>query len=536
MKKTFLLLAAFYVLAIFVIGLVLSCNQEAKKAEATATGLPYTVQLEEYVNTSLPDLHSYSHAIYKDKIIMIGGRTNGLHGQSYNFFEKNSNKNVYVIDTKNWSAVPGWTVYSMPDEDKLLSVANINTKQLRANNAEFFTTDSTLYIVGGLLGSKVSTQLKNPNDPSAGLRMAKDETGKLDTTPPITLPYMTAINLPALINTVMQKKPMPSNGMRQVKDSLLAVTGGELNADGNKIYLVFGWDFSFANGDLYTHQIRTFTYQDDGTTLSISPITYCKTCWDGKTGADTAGNFRRRDGSMSVMIDPKDESNAMLYYSGVFKGGNTNFDSPVWIGQNTAAEEAFVMRSNVYTCQVIPAYSKSLKQAYATLLGGMKNANFTGGAITKPTALTAANAPIIATDSKNPFDHIPFSNQFSTIVVDSKHNYMQYLLPDSFPTTKIAYKLPASSIDSMKEVIYPQGSVAYNGSEAEMLWTLNGTQFSNGVIDYDAFIKANPKGGSVGYLHGGILSTLPNVFGAKAAHYSIASNRIFSVKIVPITK
>ncbi len=535
MKKYFLTFAIFAFFITFAVGSLLSCNNSVKEETAIVNASPpYTIQLEEYVNSNLPDLHSYTHAIYQDKIIMIGGRTNGLHGGTYNFFEANSNKKIYVVDTKNWSAVQNWAVYSMSDEDKNLMVANINTKQFRANNAQFFTKNSTLYIVGGLLGAKVQTKLKNPNDVNSGLMLVVTKASKDTTLPPITLPLFTAIDLPALVNTVMNKQAMPANSIRQVKDALLTITGGEISNRGNNVQLVFGWDFTTGDHDFYSHQIRNFSFKDDGKTLTISPITVCKTCWDGKVGADTAGNFRRRDGSMSEMIDPADGNSALLYYAGVFKGGNTNFTSPVWIGASAASEENFIMRSNVYTCQVVPFYSKSRQQSYATLLGGMKNATFTGGKIFAPTAMTAANAPIIATDSKNPFDHIPFSNQFSTVVVDGKHSYSQYLLPDSFPATKLPYVLPASPKDSIGKVTLPAGALTYNGSESEILWTLSPNLMNNGVIDYDAYIKANPKGGSIGYLHGGILSALPNVFGAKAAHYSIASNRIFMVKIVPL--
>ncbi len=532
-----------YSMALSLIMIAAGCNNNGEKETVSADGYsgpPYTVQLVEYVNEKLPDLHSYTHATYKDKIVMIGGRTNGLHGGTYQFNRANSNKTIYVIDTKNWAEPTAWNVFSMPAGKVMLP--GINTAQLIANNAEFFTDDSVLYIVGGLLGANVPTKLKVLNNPQSGVVFdltAKSDDGKAPTGP-ITLPYITAVDLPALINMVIDNKAsMPANSIRQVMDSSLAVTGGELSVIDKTVHLVFGWDFStpaVGTGDLYTHQIRTFTYKDDGTTLTISPVSVCKTCWDGESDTSNTGNFRRRDGSLSAMIDPADGSLGLLYYSGVFKNGNTNFDSPVWIGKDAAAEQPFVMRSNVYTCQVVPVYSKLNKASYATLLGGMKNAEYNGGPLQVPVALTATNAPIIATDSKNPFDHIPFSNQFSTVMVDEKHNYSQYLLADSFPNTTTAFILPASAKDSVGAVTLPAGSVAYNGSESELIWTLNSNIMPNGVVDYDAFIKANPKGASVGYLHGGILSALTNVFGAKAAHFSVASNRIFAVKIVPIGK
>jgi hypothetical protein len=224
----------------------------------------------------------------------------------------------------------------------------------------------------------------------------------------------------------------------------------------------------------------------------------------------------------------------LLYYSGVFKNSVTNFDSPVWIGKSSAAEDtSFVMRSNVYTCQAIPVYSASRKQFYASLLGGMRNATYNGGPISVPAKLTAANAPV--TSVPNDFSSIPFTNQFSTVMVDAKHQFSQYLLPDSFPPTKVPVVLPANPADSVAASTLPAGSVTYNGTEAGLFWTLDPALMrSNGVVDYDAFIKRNPGGGVIGYLHGGIQSALLNVFGSKAAHYSIASNRIFAVKIVPV--
>ncbi len=56
----------------------------------------------------------------------------------------------------------------------------------------------------------------------------------------------------------------------------------------------------------------------------------------------------------------------------------------------------------------------------------------------------------------------------------------------------------------------------------------------NGVIDYDAFIAANPTGGTIGYLHGGIISVTDNAFQSNIQNkVTFASSRIFAVKIVP---
>lgn len=506
-------------------------NQVATGA-APYAGPPYTVQLEEFVNPDLPDLHSYTHAIYQDKIVMIGGRTNGLHGGSYNFERKHSNADIFVISTNNWANPETWTVKSLPYTSPLLkgAAAGIAMKQFHANNAQFFTEDSVLYIVGGLFGSGRPTALAQPNNPSSGVVMAplpKGVKASDSDTPPETLPYMTAINLPSLINTVNNGAALAAGNIRQVEDAKLAVTGGELELLDNTIKLVFGWNFSF-NGDLYTHQIRSFTYTDDGKKLIISPITVCASCWDGKPDTSNTGNFRRRDGSMSAMIDPANGKEALVYYAGVFKNGNINFDNPVWIGTESAKEESFTMRSNIYTCKVVPVYSPSRMQSYATLMGGMKNAVYTGTRGRLPILLTENNT--IITSKADDFSSVPNSNQFTTVMIDKQHQYSQYLLPDSFPATKIAYPFPDTTA-------LPPNSNPYNGAEAEMLWTLaaSGGRMPGGVINYDEFIKMYPEGGAIGYLHGGILSRVENTFSSKLqGKLTCASNRIFAVKVVPV--
>jgi hypothetical protein len=510
-----------------------SCNNDSSTSDDTkaSTAPPYTIQLQEYVNESLPDLHSYTHAIYQDKIVMIGGRTNGLHGGTYNFYRRHSNKNVFVISTNNWATPDQWTVKSLPSNSPLLAkaAAGLSLQQFRANNAQFFTQDSVLYIVGGLLGSARPTQLKQPGNPQGGITAVPGTKpdGEDNDTVPQTLPYMTAVTLPALINTVNNNQPLPGGSLRQVKNDSLAVTGGELELMGGQVKLVFGWNFSFS-GDLYTHQIRSFSYTDDGKKLGIGAITVCNSCWDNQPDNTDSGYFRRRDGSMSPMIDPANGKEALLYYAGVFKNGNTNFDNPVWIGSDNAAEQSFVMRSNVYTCQVVPVYSVSRGRSYATLLGGMTNALYNGGAIKTPTLLTEQNAPLNTPDPNN-FTSVPFSNQLTTLVIDGKRNYSQYLLPDSFPVTKVPYRFDTT-------VIKP-GSSPFNGAESELLWTLTPTNglMPNGVINYDTFLQANPTGAAIGYLHGGILSMVPNAFGAgNQGQVTKASNRIFVVKVVPV--
>lgn len=504
-----------------------SCTEAPKPITAAvvdSTTPPYTIQLQEFVNPNLPGLHSYIHAVWKDKIIMIGGRINGMH-PDYNFDQTYANTNIYVVDTKNWSDPTTWATFSMPHKN----ILGVNRTQFRSNNAQYFQNGNTLYIVGGLEYANVPTQLKSHNGPTL-LELVSTKKTQDGAAPhgPITQPLMTAINMDVLVDAVMNNKTVSPPNVRQAQDSMLAITGGELETIGNTVYLVFGWNFSLA-GDAYSHQIRSFNYTDDGTTLSLGPITVCPTCFDGVTDPKSnAGNFRRRDGSMSVFTDPSDGSPALMYYSGVFKNGNTNFNTGVFIHPDRAAELPDSMFWNVYTCQVVPVHSASRKTSYASLLGGMTYKSFTGAPITQPTLLTAANTKTIPS--------IPITNRFTTVVMPANGRLLQYLLPDSFPPIKTPLILPAVG-DSIPAATLPVGSVTYNGAESEMHWTIADNLTQNGVINYDAFIAANPNGGTVAYLHGGIEADQPNVlnFGNPGfpLHHSVASKRLFAVKIVP---
>ena len=502
-----------YAFFILLLAIYWACSNGSGKKQmdsnaAAYAGPPYTVQLEEFVNPNLPSLHAYIQAVYQDKIVMMGGRKEGLHTTPYHFAE-NYNDDIFVISTNNWASPETWTVKKLSVDSIYMN--GLNLEQLEANNAQFFTEDGVLYIIGGILGKDVIKNHKAPVHCS---------------------PYITAITLPALINRINNGAKLTAGSIRQVKDEQLAVTGGELEPMGNTLKLVFGWKVKGKEGgrdeEEYTHQVRSFTYEDDGKILSISPITVCPTCWDGDT-TENGGYFRRRDGSMSDMIDPANGEDVMIYYAGVFKNGDINFDNPVWIGANSAKEENFTMRSNIYTCKVIPVYSPKRKQSYATLLGGMKNAVFTGTRGKMPILLDESNTSI--TSKADDFHSVPFSNQLSTLMVDKKHQYSQYLLVDSFPVTKVPYQFGDSTLVA--------GSVTYNGTGSELFWTLTEKDglLPNGVINYDDFIRAHPEGGQVGYLHGGILSMKENTFDFNTNAQKIltrASNRLFAVKIVPL--
>ena len=63
---------------------------------------PFTVQIEPVITTPLPALHSFAFAQSGNKWLIIGGRTNGLHGlnSSSGFPPEYKNDVVTFLSTK----------------------------------------------------------------------------------------------------------------------------------------------------------------------------------------------------------------------------------------------------------------------------------------------------------------------------------------------------------------------------------------------------------------------------------------------------
>lgn len=66
----YILLLSFFLFSFSLRSQVISNNSD----------LPFTIEIEEIKNISLPGLHSFAFGKYKNWWIILGGRTNGLHG------------------------------------------------------------------------------------------------------------------------------------------------------------------------------------------------------------------------------------------------------------------------------------------------------------------------------------------------------------------------------------------------------------------------------------------------------------------------
>ncbi|MCW5908602.1 MAG: T9SS type A sorting domain-containing protein [Chitinophagales bacterium] len=243
----------------------------------------FSLRLEPATLTSVPAVHSGAFGIYDSTWFFIGGRTNGLHGfqPPFAFPTSGINDKIYFVNPatdQRWEQ----DVYSLPDSIR---------EPLTSSNMQFYLRDTMLYMVGGY-GWKDTIQNF------------------------VTWNTLTAINLKGLKDAVISNQPIAPY-FRQIADSVLAVCGAHLHKLDSVYYLVFGhrfdgyYDRSDTTGfhvQEYTHEIRKFQIEDDGTTLNIKNYAAVR---------DTA-NFRRRDYNLVPFLDPY-KGEGLLAFSGVFQ-------------------------------------------------------------------------------------------------------------------------------------------------------------------------------------------------------------------------
>jgi hypothetical protein len=412
----------------------------------SAQQLPFTVEIDTVQAGPLPGMHSFAFAQSGTKWLFIGGRTNGLHG-----FSTNSNFDliyasdvITVIDTATWS----W--YSSP----LSVLPHAEADPLRSTNMQYVTIGNYLYMAGGFGWDSTAN----------GYR---------------TFPILTAIHIDNMINAVINGTSIAPH-IRQITDTIVRVTGGEMATLNGECFLFFGHNFKNRYSDppqptfvqYYMNSIRRFTINDDGTNLSISNIS---------VSTDTT-NFHRRDLNLGPVVKP-DGSFGFTAYSGVFQRNNLPWPSPVEYDPTNGATVAssFSQQMNNYTCGLVPLYDSVQKTMYTVLFGGMSEYDYnpSTSALTQDTL-------------------VPFVRDISVLVHDVSGNWTQ---------VPLQLQMPGLLGSNMKFV--PVTSVPMYANDVVKLRELSGRVLA-------------------GYLVGGIEGVVPN------GHPSSSANdTIYRVWITP---
>ncbi|BBM87305.1 hypothetical protein [Candidatus Uabimicrobium amorphum] len=203
-------------------------------ASLCAQPIPFDIEIEELTfHSEIPALHSFSLAEHKDEWLVVGGLTDGTHGDGEQVFatgqfpRRNFNKSLWVISPKSGS------VHSVKVPQNLSASLNVA-------NAQHYQVGSNLYIVGGY-----------------GL----NEKNKYD-----TMGVITCINVPLIMEAIKKKQSITKH-IWQVSDERFRVTGGELKHIDGDFFLVAGQKFigKYMGNEKqqYTFEIRRFQVDHD---------------------------------------------------------------------------------------------------------------------------------------------------------------------------------------------------------------------------------------------------------------------------------
>lgn len=437
----------------------------------TQDNIPFHLRIQT-ADFSLPNgNHSGVFATHDGKWVFLAGRTNGLHGfndDTNNFPPEQQNQAVYVVDPHKKK------VYSrlLTDPGSGLTAQQID--QLSVTSPQSYQDGDIVYITGGY-----------GVDSSTGLFSTKD--------------VLTAIDVPALIHWVTHpcSKKLLSHNVRQLSDPNFQVTGGFMSKvdHGHPTLLVFGQNFLGyyvpESEGIYTMQVRRFKIHDDGKILKVTLLP--------PLPATPDPNYRRRDLNVCPTIKVKHGKivKGLTAFSGVF-----TLDSGVWTvpveitaaGIPTMADpnapRTFKQGMNNYVSAGVEFFSQRYRDFYVTLFGGISYGYFQNG--------------VFMTDTQ-----FPFINDVTTIKRDKHGIYSQSLMTAEFPVILSTQSNPGNPL------LFGTGAYFITASDIP--------KYGNEVIKLD---KIHGKHTVIGYIVGGIMSTLPNT---TSESDSAASPYIFEV-------
>jgi hypothetical protein len=413
---------------------------------------PFGIYLEPLNIPNVGGIQSYAFGQDNGKWLIIGGRLDGLHRrQPFAAFDAaGHNIQMIVIDPvseQKWSA----PLTSLP-----ISIQ----EQLSSTNMEFHQEGNYLYIIGGYGYSN----------------------SELDH---ITYPNLSAVHVPNVINSIINGTSFTSE-IRQITDTMFAVTGGVLNKINNTYQLTGGQKFIGRYNpmgpnqgpgfiQIYTNANRRFELNDDGTNITINHL----------SAMVDAVNLHRRDYNVVPQIMPNGNE-GITAFSGVFQVSAdlpflncVNIDSTSYTVNN-----AFSQYYNHYHCAHIPLYSEVNNEMHTLFFGGI--------------AQYYDNAGTLVQDN-----NVPFVKTIARVTRDVNGIMAEYKLPIEMPDLL--------------------------GASSEFIPVENISQYNNGVLKMDDFTADTTL---LGYIYGGISSTAANIFFINTGVESSASSEIFKVYFI----
>ncbi len=417
--------------------------------------LPFTVEACEDASSQFPGaprVQSFAFGQWQGRWVFIGGRIAGYHsvgGGAAEFLEKDANQNVWVVDT---NVTPAKT-YHAPLSQLPASLALVRDQWAAA--ALLYVQDgSKLYVAGGY---------------------GRDHNGKW-----VTFPVISQVDLPSLIDNVMQGQLSPANIMF-TSSSLVQSAGGELiKLAGNNFYLVMGHVFTGTYtafegqgeksrervSQVYLNEIRRLKIECAKSGLSVRLMEAFKDDQE----------FHRRDLNATEFLSP--QGPGLAVYGGVFTPETQlSYSKPIYLmpGKAPIVDESFEQKMNAYNCPRLLLYSKASQTMHTTLFGGISRYSWNSSA-----SEFVENAKVGNKSASVYLDGMQWSDQISTIS-----------------------KTMAAGEEKTIETVQPAPLPAFLGAEAVFipLPSVARARAGSAILDLDAL----PSGKTlVGYIYGGI--------------------------------
>lgn len=385
---------------IIIITLLLSLSVSSQN------NFPYKISLLPMIPEGFSGLQSYAWAKSGNKILLVGGRTDGLHRRQpfASFNKKYNNTDFIVLDVKTEKV---W-------KKSVTGLPALLAEQLQSTNMEFYQQQNELIIIGGY-----------------GYSESKRDH--------ITHPAILKIKVKEVIEGIINNVDITSF-INQLTDERMAVTGGRLNKLGDKFYLIGGQRFDGRYNphgpdhgpgfsQQYSNQIRKFNIEEKEGKLSIINYT---------TVTDTL-LLHRRDYNLVPQWDAAGKE-ILTIYSGVFQyEKDIPYTTLVDINTNSYSEvENFNQQFSHYHSATLPAYDKNKKTLYTIFFGGIAQ-NYIDQSGT------------IKTDND-----VPFVNHIS-VVERNATGIKEYLLPEKLS----GYFGAAAEFIPADEKLYSRNGILY---------------------------------------------------------------------------
>jgi len=471
-------------------------HQTETPGSVTPGPVPFVLTIAEHPIAAMPALHSMALAEHDGKLILLAGRTNGMHGfpggrsttAGPSFPVTSANENVYVIDLAAGTLLGSASVKGLGDA---------LWPQLASTNTQYITMDKWMILAGGYgVTADASTF--------------------------VTFGRITAIDMDALIATVtgggVLDAAFAQQNIASVEATFAAITGGSLEQIGDNYGLVLGhqYDGQYTVGgggvnQVYSNAIRMFSMTvDDSAATPVLTATMIGINPSDALNQPPDSTYHRRDLTVAPAIMPGGQA-VIGVYGGVFKGGNfEGYVTPMYASSDPSCPAVVNFVEDTTATQWLSQYHCALIQAYATGTSSMYSTFFGGISQYYWDAATSSlkRDPI---DLANGIDGLPFIDSISTLKRDGTGT-QQYLLQGlTFPPAASA---PVCGSEPAK----------FLGGETDFILADGIPTLAGGVIDLDKITSPT----MIGYLVGGMASTKPYPGNA-----TCASNKVYKVTLDP---